>query len=308
MDDVAVALRIAASLGLVATSGHPLPGGKENHVVRVRTASDDVVVRFARDQDRVAAPFDVEAWCLKAAARSGIRTSQPIAHGILDGRAYLVATHVPGVPAASDDLRGWRAVGEFASALHRLQTHDAPDELFSRFGRDLDHAWHEHLAYNLNALGPDDALVSVGIYQRDQRRALQSVLESLRARQLPQGVVHGDTAHRNLLRGGSSYAVIDWGAASTGPVMWGDLERVFRWHRQRDSESPVSDAARAHVLAGAGLTLAEAAPVIDELAVLRVLDLARWAMGRRPDRLHGIVSEARELLPAAVTAVGEARS
>lgn len=301
MDDVAVALRITASLGLVASRGHPLPGGKENYVVRVRTASDDVVVRFARDEDRKGVPFDVEAWCLEAAARAGIRTSEMVAHGVLDGRAYLVATHVPGVPAASDDLSGWRAIGEFVSSLHRLQTYDAPDGLFSRFGRDLDHAWQEHLAYNLGALGPDDTLVPVGVYRPDQRRALSNALESLRERQLPQGIVHGDTAHRNLLRDGSSYCVIDWGAASTGPVMWGDLERIFRWHRQHDAQSPVSDAARAQVLAGAGLILTEAAPIISELAILRVLDLARWAMDRQPNRLEGIVAEAQELLPTVAT-------
>lgn len=308
MDDVAVALQIAASLGFVAASGQPLAGGKENHVVRVRTASDDVVVRFARDQGRAYVPFDVEAWCLKAAARASIRTSELIAHGSSDGRAYLVATHVPGVPAAPDDLRGWRAVGEFVSALPRLQTHDAPDELFSRFGRNLDHAWQEHLAYNLTALQSDDTLASVGVYHRAHRRALRDVLDSLRERKLPQGIIHGDTAHRNLLRDGSSYAVIDWGAASTGPVIWGDLEHIFRWHRQRDAESPVSDAARARVLAGAGVMLAEATPIIDELAVLRVLDLARWAIDRQPDRLHGIVNEARDLLPTVVAARGDAHS
>lgn len=300
MDDVALAVEIASSLGFEAVRVDPLPGGNENHVVRVRTANDDIVVRFARDPERSGDPFDVEAWCLRAAARAGLGTSELVARGWLAGLSYLVTTYIPGSPATSDDLQGWRAVGVFASALRSIPTHDAPEALFSRFGRDLEFAWEEHLSYNLASLELDDPLISIGVYPRSRSRELQDVVASVSARKLPQGLIHGDAAHRNLLRDDDVYTVIDWGAASTGPVMWGDLERIFRWHRLEDSESPVSAAAWEHVLDGAELSRTEAEPVARELAALHALDLTRWAIDRRPDRLAEIASNSRDVLAAMV--------
>ena len=300
MDEIARAVQIARSLGIGADHAEALPGGNENHVVRVRSAHDDIVVRFARDPGRSEDPFDVEAWCLRAAARAGLRTSRLIERGWLEGLSYLVVSYVPGVPAAADDLRGWTALGEFTGALRGISTHDAPDAAFTRFGRDLDRAWEQHLAYNLDALGPDDPLLPLGIYPRSRQSELREIVASLAARTLPQGLVHGDTAHRNLLRHGDVYTVIDWGAATTGPVMWGDLARVFRWHRMEDRQSPVSAAAWDHALDGAGLTRAEAEPVLRELTAVHALDLVRWALARRPDRLARIADESRDVLVAMI--------
>ncbi|MGH3705571.1 MAG: phosphotransferase [Agromyces sp.] len=296
MDDLARAVEIARSLGVDVDHADPLPGGNQNHVVRVRSADADIVVRFARDPERSGDPFDVEAWCLRAAARTGLRSSELIARGWFEGTSYLVASYVPGSPADPEDLLGWRAIGGFASTLRSIPTHDAPEALFSRFGRDLRFAWEEHLSYNLASLGPDDPLISLGVYPRSRWRELQDVVASVSARKLHQGLIHGDAAHRNLLRHNGGYTVIDWGAASTGPVMWGDLERIFRWHRLGDAESPVSAAAWEHVLDGAGLSRPEAEPVTRELAALHALDVARWATDKRPDRLAEITTQSRDVL------------
>jgi aminoglycoside phosphotransferase len=302
MDDITRAVEIARSLGIDADRAEALPGGTETRVVRVRSSRDDIAVRLARDPERSDDPFDVEAWCLQAAARAGLRTSRLLARGWSRGRSYLVASYVPGIPADADDLRGWTAIGEFTRALRALSTHDAPDAAFTRFGRDLDRAWARHLAYNLDALGPDDPLIPLGIYPRSQQRELRDLTASLAARTLPQGLVHGDTAHRNLLRHDDVYTVIDWGAAMTGPVMWGDLARIFRWHRLEDAQSPVSSAAWSHALDGAGLTRAEAEPVVRELTVVHALDLVRWALARRPDRLAEIAEDSRRALATMVLA------
>jgi Ser/Thr protein kinase RdoA (MazF antagonist) len=300
MDERARAVGIARSLGIDADRADLLPGWNQNHVVRVRSTDDDVVVRFARDPERAGDPFDTEAWCLRAAARSGSRSSELVARGRFEGTSYLVASYVPGVPARPDDLQGWRAIGRFVATLPGIPTHDAPEAMFSRFGRDLDAAWEEHLSYNLASLGPDDPLVALGIYPRSRWRELQDVVASVAARKLPQGLVHGDAAHRNLLRHDDVYTVIDWGAASTGPVVWGDLERIFRWHRLEDAESPVSAAAWEHLLDGAGLSRSEAEPIARELAVLHALDVARWAMDVRADRLAEFVTHSRDVLATMV--------
>jgi len=308
MDAVARALEVASSLGVEGVRADPLPGGNQNHVIRVRSADDDIVVRFARDPVNSADPFDVEAWCLRAAARSGVRTSELVARGWLEGLSYLVTSYVPGEPAAPEDLQGWEAVGTFASALSSISTHDAPDALFSRFGRDLDEAWEKHLAYNLASLEPDDPLISLGVYPKSHRRFLQDVVDSVSARKLPQGLIHGDAAHRNLIRDDDVYTVIDWGAASAGPVMWGDLEVIYRWHLVGDEESPVSTSAWEHVLGAAGLSRTEAEPVVRGLAAVHALDLVRWAIDKRPDRLAEIVADSREVLAAMVLTPERSRS
>lgn len=90
-DAVACAGRIAASLGIDPESAAVLPGGHETHVVRVQSAHDDVVVRLARDPEGAGGRFDVEAWCLRAVARAGLRTSPLVQRGELHGVEYLVA-------------------------------------------------------------------------------------------------------------------------------------------------------------------------------------------------------------------------
>lgn len=291
------ALAIARSLGLPAGRATPLPGGNQNHVVRVRGDGSDVVVRFAKSDDRMPDPFDAEAWCLEAAELAGIRTSPLIARGQQGDVSYLVTGFVPGEPASPDDLGAWREVGGFAAALARIDLTTAPAGLFSRFGRDLDTAWRDHLAYNRAALAAtDDPLPALGVYGADDRPRLERLLASLEARALPQGLVHGDLSTRNVVSDGGRHTVIDWGSARTGPSPWSDLEQLHRWIVLEDPESPVSPAAWAAVLDGAGLTAAQSAPVLDELTALNALDVVRWAIDRRPDRVAALAAQSSRLL------------
>lgn len=275
-----------------------LSGGNQNHVVRVRGEGRDVVVRFARDAGRSPVdPFDVEEWCLAAVAQTGIRTSSLVARGIADGLSYLVADYMPGAIADPDDLGAWREIGRIAGALSHVDTAMAPDALFTRFGRDLPAAWDAHVDYNLAALDDEDPLVDLGVYRVPDRSRLRAMVTRLRGRTMPQGLIHGDLSTRNLLVS-DRYIVIDWGSAHTGPACWGDLDQVNRWRLLRDPEVPVSEAAFAAVLDGAGLTAANGAPVLAELATLHALDVVRWAYAKRPERLDELVRRSTELLRA----------
>jgi hypothetical protein len=102
---------------------------------------------------------------------------------------------------------------------------------------------------------------------------------------------------RNLVKG-DGYTLIDWGAAHVGPAVWGDLEQIHRWKVLDDAESPVSDVAWANVLEGSGLTDAEAGPILRELTVLHALDVLRWAMDVRPERLPELTAQSTALLRA----------
>jgi len=296
------ARRVVRDLGLGDGTAVALAGGNENHAVRVRSDAADVVVRFTRDAARRGDdPFDVEAWCAGAAARVGIRTAPVVARTHVDGVSVLVVEHVAGVPTTAGDLDGWRAVGTVAARLARVPAADAPDGLFSRFGRDLDAAWEAHLAYNLDALGGDDPLPGLGVYGPADRGPLRDVVASVRDLDLRQGLVHGDLCHRNLLTApDGGYVVLDWGCAQAGPTPWTDLEAVHRWHVTGDAETRVSDAAWAAVLAAVleetGTAPDDAARVVGSLAVLHALDVVRWALDRRPERLA-------ELVPASAATV-----
>jgi fructosamine-3-kinase len=296
------AVAIAQSLGAMVQSAEELTGGNQNHVVRVRTADDDLVVRFARDPEHDRDTFDIEAWCLRSAARTGLDTSRLVARGEFGGTSYLVVRYVPGSRPDPGDSTAWRAIGTFVAGLRAFPINEAPGDLFSRFGRDLDAAWESHLDYNLTSLVPEDPLIELGVYPSSWQRLLQKIVQSSAARKLHQGVIHGDLSHRNLVRNGDDYMVIDWGTTSVGPVMWGDFECLYTWHLVPDVESPVSDEAWTRVLEGAGLTRADAEPIVQELVVLHALDLVRWAIDQRPDRLAEIAGHSRKVIAAAFEA------
>ena len=296
-DVEAFARQVTRSLGLGDGTAQALAGGNENHAVRARTGSADVVVRFTRDPGRLRGDtFDVEAWCAGAAARAGIRTAPVVARTHIEGESVLVVEHVTGQATAADDLAAWRAIGAAAARLAEVGTDDAPDGLFSRFGRDLDAAWDAHLVYNLDALGPDDALPGLGVYDARDRDGLRDVVASLRGRDLRQGLVHGDLCHRNLVTASDGgYVVLDWGSAQVGPRPWTDVEQIHRWHVTRDAETPVSAAAWDEVLGavleGTGVSPDAAAGIVGSLAVLHALDVVRWAQDRRPDRLAELATQ-----------------
>lgn len=216
-----------------------LPGGNENVVARVQGETRDVVVRFARDPSRMVDPFDIEVWALKAAADAGIHTSAVVDRGWAADTSYLVVEYIAGTTASADDLGAWRAVGTALRALSTVDTENAPTELFSRFGRDLDAAWRAHVSCNLAELTDDDPLIQLGVYGRSGQDTIRAMLSSHLERALPQGLTHGDLSTRNVVSG-DRYAIIDWGAAHVGPAPWGDLDVLYRWHVMDDPQSPIS--------------------------------------------------------------------
>ena len=293
------AVALADELGFGADTVEVLAGGNQNHAVRLRSRTSDVVLRFARDTRRLTMdPFDVEQWCSGAAAEAGIATPPTVARAHVGGHSVIVQEFVPGAPADASDLQAWAAIGRVAGSLADIDPAGAPDGLFSRFGRDLDAAWLAHLDYNIAALGSGDPLLELGVYDPEQRAALRQILTDLRARPLRQGVSHGDLSTRNLIADtAGGYVVLDWGSAIAGPVPWTDLELIQRWHVTGDPVSEVSASAWQAVLSGAGVSESTADELVPELQILHVLDVIRWALDRRPDRIQEFVLQARSAIP-----------
>lgn len=273
------ALRVARDLGADPTSVERL-GGVVNTVLRVVGDGVDWVVRTPVDLRRPD-EFPVERWAVGAARSCGVPVPEVLHVGVSRGVPVMVSRYVH--PSPEPVARPWWWLGRHASAVAGASLDDAPDAIFSRFGRDLGAAWSAHLAYNQAALTPDDPLLADGGYRRSDLPTLQRWLRDLDHLDTAHGLVHGDLAPRNLVPQGTDTApvLVDWGTTTTGPVPWTELGRTFH-AVVVDSELPW--AALADLADGMGVDLdAAARQTLVRLTALRLLDLARWARDRRPD-------------------------
>jgi aminoglycoside phosphotransferase (APT) family kinase protein len=294
--DGALASRIAASHGLPAQPVAELSGlGSVNHVFVIGDAAERFVIRFPIDPLREN-EFATEAWCLELAASLGIPGPATIASGTFSGIPYAVQRFVPHV--ARDRLGRpdlWRTLGRYARLINDVAVpDDAPAGLFSRFGRDLPAAWQAHLAYNLAELTSEDALISLGVYPREEQPRLKAMIAELAGTPMAFGMSHGDLAARNVLVSPDGALVLmDWGSATCGPVPYTDLLTLHHHHDQDDDPSADDLAAFS---AGYGIDLGEVGPTLEALRQLAALDLVRWALDRRPDRLPELAESARREL------------
>lgn len=267
--------------------------GAVNHVFVVGAADGRYVVRFAVDpkQDDV---VDAEAWATARAAGVGVPSPVVVAVDRLDGIPYLVERFVEGRAGTSRRSLGlWRTLGGYARAVHAVPvTADAPASLFTRFGRDLPAAWAAHLRYGLAELTATDPLIALGVYPADRQDVLRRRLRSLETADLTFGLNHGDLALRNLIVPDDGPPVlVDWGSVNAGPSPLGDLLTLLEAHR---SGGDPSDEELAAFTDGYGADLRDLCRIAEDVALLGALDLVRWAIDRRPDRLPGAVDAARE--------------
>jgi aminoglycoside phosphotransferase (APT) family kinase protein len=287
--DGLLARDIASMHGLPTDSILSIEGqGSVNHVFVVGSQRSRSVIRFAIDPLRHD-EFEVEAWCLNAAAERGIPCPRVIAIGSLRNVPYLIQPYVEDVPGLHRRSRAlWRTVGRYARIVHSIPiTEDAPDGLFSRFGRDLPRAWQEHLDYNVAQLTKEDPLIELGVYPVGLQAAVRSTLAGLADAHFAFGVCHGDLSLKNLLVPPTGDPVlIDWGSASAGPIPFGDLLPVVASHRAFGDPTAAELGSFA---AGLGTTLADIGETLERLMLLQALDLVRWAMAKRPDRLNEVV-------------------
>ncbi|NQX11858.1 phosphotransferase [Microbacteriaceae bacterium VKM Ac-2855] len=265
MTNQASAAAIAAQLGRRLERVDSL-GGVENRVQRMRGPGFDWVLRTPVDPS---APdtYPLEAWAIGAARAAGVHSPAVVALG----DRFLVLEYEPPRRAIDDP---WHTLGAFASAVACIPLDDAPDGVFSRFGRDLAEAWRAHVRYNVEALSTADPLLHQGVYAEADRARIRDRIAPLEDEPFAHGLAHGDLAPRNLIARDHGAALIDWGSVTTGPAPWTELQRVY----QEQQEEVLAAFA-----AGAGVALdASARDLLHRLTVLRALDLARWAREHRP--------------------------
>jgi len=280
LDDGGFAARVVRMHGGRADAVVALPG-VVNRVFRVSGPGTDWVVRYPLDNLRPN-EFPTEVWAARQASVLGVPTATVVASGDLEGCPYLVIEYVE--PYQDHGLdQAWQWLGRYAASLVSVPLDEAPREVFSRFGRDLRLAWRAHLMYNLDALSGQDPLLEDGVYPKQDRARLRASIERLMLVDFRHGLVHGDLAPRNLVqrRPPLPPVLLDWGNATTGPVPWADLQRVYSWTRY---DGTVNELALAQFADAAGVVLDEqTTTVLEQMSVVRFLDLARWARERRPD-------------------------
>lgn len=298
------AVAVLARLGLEPrTVAQVADKGSVNFVFVVETGSDRWVIRTPKD-GRSPDVFAAERWCASQAQSMKVPTPSIPFVGISEGRAYSVQAFVDGCRGNDMPQQGdlWSALGRHGARINRIEpTSDAPAGLFTRFGRQLASAWTAHLDYNFEQLHARDELVLRGILSREEQELVRSSVDRLRESPQRFGLSHGDLALRNLIvTDDAGPVLIDWGSASFGPVPWPDLLIIDR-DRRREGAS----VQRMMKFATAGGTdIVAQWKTFTGFRLLHHVDLVRWAIERRPDRIADTVVGLREVLNDQTSPVG----
>ena len=266
-----------------------LHGGEVNFTYRVRTETGEVVIRFPVDRLR-GNEFPVEMWATRTAAAAGIPVARCLRTGRMAGVPFIVSEYI--APAEHPIDSPWSILGSLAMRIATLDLSDAPESLFSRFGRDLGSAWTQHLQYNVQALRADDDLAADGAYDLRLLDRIRSALEALCSRSFAFGLAHGDLAPRNLLSRGHGFppVLLDWGAAKTGPAPWTEARRVFEW---AFLDGSIAEDDYTDFLAAAGLDRRTDESTLIAMTALHLLDVTRWAHDARPDLYTEYIARCR---------------
>lgn len=267
--------------------------GVVNNVNIVGSGADRYVIRTPRDRGEGTEEFAMEEWCAGRAREHAIPTADIVGVGVVNAVAYSVQRFVAG--ANGETVRSaelWRTLGKYARTINTIPLADAPEALFSRFGRDLPAAWRAHLDYNVDSLDDADPLLELGVYDRAEQSRVRGIFESLRYHPFEFGLSHGDLALRNLLVDpGRPPLLIDWGSAVTGPVPHTDLLILLRDHDRLDNPR---DDELTFFSEGYGVDLDALRPQLDAMQTLAAIDFVRWARDQSPDLLDQAVVAARE--------------
>ena len=257
--------------------------GAVNYVFVLTAPEDNFVVRFPRD------PLDTddyskEEWCLNEMASAGIRTPEFIGRGTASDRPYIVQTFIEGTHGDLVRTKSmWRELGRYARIINKFPlTNAAPDSLFPRFGRNLTANWANHIAYNIQELNLSDHLLASGAYPLGLQDKLKRLFEGLEHEIRHFGLTHGDVVPKNtIVTSTNELFLLDWGSASTGPYPFTDFGRIFF--------DAANEGFHAEDLAdfcdGYGTEFSSIQSALTAKRVLDAIDVCRWAIDKRPDRL-----------------------
>ena len=265
--------------------------GEVNHVFVVETCQGEWVVRFHKDPLETE-NYEKEAWCLNQMHMAGVPVPEFVGRGCVQDVCFIVQSFIPGENGherRSPEL--WRLLGQYCRAINEFPIDEsAPGSLFQRFGRDVVQNWRSHIAYNLKQLNSDDPLIGLGAYERGQQGLLRSRFSGLEERVDRFGLTHGDLVPRNvLITPQGTPVLVDWGSAFTGPCPFTDFNRI--WSDVDTNEFALSELQS--FADGYQIQLESMLDTMQDLWLLGRIDVVRWAIDRRPDRVKELAESAK---------------
>ena len=302
MNDLDLAQRIASQFfGCTPQTLRPIVGkGSVNHIFVAGLDEAEIVIRLSAigDKDRAMKFYQKEQWCIEQATELGIPGPTVLALDVLDGRPYMLQTCVAGVngeDSALGDEAICFALGQYARRIHSIALNGFGEELADFHRGDGMTRWQGWVVYNLDSLTPDDALRTLGVYEREQAEAIRYRFELLKNMPVTLALTHGDLSARNTIVDDiGRIALLDWGCAEAHLAPHYDLLCLTQQAHFRE--------AHLHSFAaGYGLSADAFARVSAELTSLKLLkafDLVRWAIDRSPTHLREKVDDARRTVLA----------
>ncbi|MGD2068669.1 MAG: aminoglycoside phosphotransferase family protein [Gemmatimonadota bacterium] len=302
--ELAARLAVGAARGPVHRVDPILGRGVVNWVVLAEAGEETVVARISREVDDPSAleVYEKEAWCLEHAGAIGLPGPRALSTGVLDGRAYMVMTYVPGEPGATvpmDVLGVWKELGGYAARIAQIPARGFGNVLVdagrAEF-RDSFHAsWRDRIEYNIEHLVRGDPLVRLGVYEREHRERIHDHFRALLMEEWRLALCHGDLDPSNtIVDGAGDVHLMDWGSAAVDvwpEAVVADVRRLLYLGR-------TTPAAVGWFLDGLGLRDASSARFrtrVERVMLLRAFDRVRWALDRGTPRLHEIAGEAYQL-------------
>jgi hypothetical protein len=240
---------------------------------------------------RALGDYEKERWCIGQAQQLGIPSPEVLALGTHEGRAYMLQTFLGCEVPAPDNSAVWEALGLYARRIHSVNTRGWGEAL--TFDRVFAGDWNHHLTYNLDALGAEDPLVSMGLLTKSASREIQRRFEDLKGRDFTFALCHGDLAPFNTLMGaGGETYLLDWGCARSEIVPHFEINEIL-------AKELADQQAWAAFLRGYGLTANAFAGLradLDALALLRAIDTLRWGIDRAPHEIPRLADKFRSAL------------
>lgn len=283
------------------------------HAVTVLADGDaGYVVRVALPGFSHGTPLESQTWSQEQAAAAGVPVPAVVATGVAQGPdgeiPYQIQARVHGVSGAevataSTEHALWHTLGRYAGRAATSRFEDAPDDLFTRFGRDPEAAWTAHLAHHGRVHHAGGRLLDLEVYDTGDLPGLRAMLDRLESNSVRQdlrfGLVHGDPGPHNLLiPPGREPVLLDWGNARISLIGYdelidpGDLAGTRLLDRNEPAQVEAIEAAYIAGLAEeSGIVLKK--EVLADLRLLSALDLVGWALDRAPERVNEQVAHAR---------------
>ena len=271
--------------------------GSVNQVFVAEGGGERIVVRMC-DGPCALEQHEKEVWCIAQARGVGVPGPEVFAVGVADGAAYMIESFVEG--AAGDELpapaapRVWRKLGEYARAIHTIETDGFGVNLPDFTSGDARGGWLRYVDYNVESLNERDELLRLGVLEWEQSARVRAIFEELRSREFRFGVNHGDLSLKNtIVDGAGRVHLLDWGTAFADIVPHHDLVQLLK---KQLTEGEPDGEAMAAFLAGYGMAREEyeaLLPELESVLLLRSFDLVRFAIDRHPDHIRFYAARAR---------------